>query len=160
MFCLGLSEGKRLYKMKSISGPYFSTQITQTPPLHTAYYRLTENFKPSSFNGECAQSHSGWHNLSSGEVRESTDFGNLSAVNLKPVTFEIGIDIMPHERKINHDLSSLTKFLLVQYQLKWFVSSVTREVFWATFEGSLIFKGNGPDVFWWRSWSYVFVFFS
>ena len=84
------------------------------------------------------QSHSGWHNLSSGEVRESTDFGNLSAVNLKPVTFEIGIDIMPHERKINHDLSSLTKFLLVQYQLKWFVSSVTREVFWATFEGSLI----------------------
>ena len=66
---------------------------------------------------------------------------------------------MPHERKINHDLSSLTKFLLVQYQLKWFVSSVTREVFWATFEGSLIFKGNGPDVFWWRSWSYVFVFF-
>ena len=86
--------------------------------LHTAHYRVTENFKPSSFNGECAQSHSGWHNLSSVEVRESTDFGNLSAVNLKPVTFEIGIDIMPHERKINHDLSSLTKFLLVQYQLR------------------------------------------
>ena len=86
--------------------------------LHTSDYRVTENFKPSSFNGEWAQSHSGWHNLSSVEVRESTDFGNLSAVNLKPVTFEIGIDIMPHERKINHNLSSLTKFLLVQYQLR------------------------------------------
>ena len=105
---------------------------------------MTENFKPSSCNGECAQSHSGWHNLSSGEVRESTDFGNLSAVNQRPVTFEIGIDIMPHERKINHDLSSLTKFLLVQYQLRWFVSSVTTEVLSANAEGSLIHKGNGP----------------
>ena len=105
---------------------------------------MTENSKPSSFNGECAHSHSGWHNLSSVEVRESTDFGNLSAVNLKPVTFEIGIDIMPHERKINHNLSSLTKFLLVQYQLRWFVSSVTTEVLSANVEGSLIHKGNGP----------------
>ena len=75
---------------------------------------------------------------------QTTDFGNLSAVNQRPFTFEIGIDIMPHERKINHNLSSLTKFLLVQYQLRWFVSSVTTEVFSANVEGSLIHKGNGP----------------
>ena len=40
-------------------------------------------------------------------VRESTDIGNLSTVNQKPVSFEIGIDIMPHERKIYHQLSLL-----------------------------------------------------